>query len=146
MASEEAEAAVVVEAVATRARELVVALLAPGGLMSVEDAGKTVADSVRSCVAEVSGKKLAVSSQDIENLAVAAAAATLTVIVICGVGSLNAPHSVVEEAITEAVAAAIAQVGDMNTSSAYSSAFWCLVVVFFLWVTTIAIFAFCLGY
>ncbi|CAN6213216.1 unnamed protein product, partial [Urochloa humidicola] len=145
-ASEEAEAAAVVEAVAARAREQVVALLAPGGLLSVEDAGKTVADSVRSCVTDVPGKKLAVTSQDIEKLAIAAATATLTVIIFCGAGSLNAPHSMVEEAITKAIAAASAQVGDTGTSSAYSFAFWCLVVIFFLWVTTIAIFAFCLGY
>ncbi|TKW30610.1 hypothetical protein SEVIR_2G049133v4 [Setaria viridis] len=140
MASEEAEPAVIVEAVAARARELVQDLLMPGGLLSVEDAGETVANSVRSCLADVSRKNLAVRSQDVEKLAIAAAVATLSVLVISGAGSLSTPHGAVEEEITKAVAAAATQVRGMNTSSDYSFAFWFVVVTFFLWVTTLAIF------
>ncbi|XP_039797864.1 uncharacterized protein LOC120662868 isoform X1 [Panicum virgatum] len=84
MASEEAERAVITKAVAVRARDLVRALLAPGGLVSVEDAGETVAVSVRSCVAKTSPENLAVRRQDVEKLAVAAATASLTVIVNVG--------------------------------------------------------------
>jgi hypothetical protein len=83
MASEEAERAVIAEAVAARARDLVRALLAPGGLMSVEDAGVTVAVSVKSCLAKISRENLNVCSpQDVEKLAVAD---TLTVVVNLGV-------------------------------------------------------------
>ena len=89
MASEEAERAVITEAVAVRARDLVRALLAPGGLVSVEDAGETVAVSVRSCVAKTSRENLAVRRQDVEKLAVAAATASLTVIVNVGLSRIN---------------------------------------------------------
>ncbi|CAN6165237.1 unnamed protein product [Urochloa humidicola] len=179
--AEEAEAAVIAEAVAARARELVVALLAPGGLLSVEDAGKAVADRVRSSLAEVSPNNVATMRlEDVEKMAIKAATAALTILVLCRAGSLNAPHGVLEEAITKAVAAACAPVGDtgtisvgllnalhgvvgeaiteavaavvcahvrdMSTSLAYNFALRCLVVIFFLWVTTIAIFVLRLVY
>ncbi|KAG2640169.1 uncharacterized protein LOC120662868 isoform X2 [Panicum virgatum] len=128
MASEEAERAVITKAVAVRARDLVRALLAPGGLVSVEDAGETVAVSVRSCVAKTSPENLAVRRQDVEKLAVAAATASLTVIV--NAGSLTAPHSMVEEVITKAVVASRAQVEDTRTSSDYIFVLWYLVVTF----------------
>ncbi|CAO1949008.1 unnamed protein product [Urochloa humidicola] len=82
--AEEAEAAVIAEAVAARARELVVALLAPGGLLSVEDAGKAVADRVRSSLAEVSPNNVATMRlEDVEKMAIKAATAALTILVLC---------------------------------------------------------------
>ncbi|PUZ68530.1 hypothetical protein GQ55_2G035700 [Panicum hallii var. hallii] len=89
--------------------------------MDAEDAGETVAVSVKSCLAKISRENLNVCSpQDVEKLAAAAAAdrtPSPSSSTLVQAGSLTAPHSMVEEAITKAVVASSAQVGDTSTSS-----------------------------
>ncbi|XP_062188403.1 uncharacterized protein LOC133891683 [Phragmites australis] len=127
---EVAAAAAVTEEVAARVRSLVRSLLRPGSLLGVVEAADAAADGARRGLAEMSRENVTLRREDVEELAVAAAAGTLSVLVHFYKGSLNLPRGVVEAEITKAVAAAGALVGAMTSSSANNSAFRYFVLAF----------------